>query len=180
MAYAIMRWSRIQTATQAAVATAHSYRHADEAHDVSRTASHPNLEFVNVGERDYWDLATERIVAVGIQRQRMGTTRCLEAIITASSEWFERGSDGQITDYSRSAWLRDTRTFLIEKFGGQNLVAFQIRQSGTSPLVHAVIVPITPDGRLSAREVLNPVTLRGYQKEYTEMMKAHGLGHDIL
>ena len=176
MAYAIIRWSKIKTATQATEVTTRYDDYQDEAHDVSQMASHPSLEFENVGERDYWDLVTQRIAAAGIPPQRAGAVRCLEVVITASSEWFERGLDGRIADYSQSAWLRDTRTFLIEKFGEQNLVAFQIRQSGISPHVHAVVVPITPDGRLSARDVFNPVTLRGYQKQYAEKMKVHGLG----
>ena len=129
-----------------------------------------------MGERDYWDLATERIDAAGIPPQRAGAVRCLEVIITASPEWFERGLDGRPVDYSQNAWLRSTRTFLIEKFGEQNLVAFQIRQGDKSPYVHAVIVPVTAYAQLSARDLFNPVNLRGYQSQYAEKMKAHGLG----
>jgi hypothetical protein len=179
MAYAIMRWSKIQTATQAAEATARNYHYQDESRNEGPTVPHPNLEFVNVGKQDYWDLATARIAAAGIPPRRAGMVRCLEVIITASPEWFERNPGGRVVDYSQSAWLKDTRTFLIEKFGEQNLVAFQIQQGDKSPHVHAVVVPITSDGRLSVQKLFNPVTLRGYQSQYAERMKAHGLGRSI-
>ncbi len=174
MAYAIMRWGKIQTLGQAAAATAHNYRQ----YDVSNTdqdSPHQNVEFVNVDERDYWELASERITEAGITPRRKDAVRCVEAIITASSEFFKFNPDGRAVDYSQSDWLKDTRTFLIEKFGEKNLIAFFVHQDEKSLHMRTIIVPITRDGRLSVRDLFNPVSIRGYQDEYAEGMKGHGL-----
>ncbi|MCI1189864.1 plasmid recombination protein [Hymenobacter sp. DH14] len=172
MAYAIIKWGRIQTVVQAASATAHNYRQY-EVSNADQEAPHPNIEFVNVAERDYWEVASERITEAGITPRRKDAVRCVEAFITASPEFFKCDPNGWTADYSQSNWLKDTRIFLTEKFGEKNLIAFQLHQDEKTPHIHAVIVPITPNGQLSARGLFNPATMRGYQREYAEKMKDH-------
>jgi hypothetical protein len=41
-----------------------------------------------------------------------------------------------------------------------------------------VVVPLTPDGRLSAKDVFNPKTLRALQTEYAEAMKPFAMQRD--
>lgn len=178
MAYVILRHGKLSTRTQAAAATAHNYRQY-EVSNADQEAPHPNIEFVNVAERDYWEVASERITEAGITPRRKDAVRCVEIILSASPEWFERNENGRAKDYSQSEWLKDTRSFLTEKYGEKNLIAFQLQQDEKTPHIHAIVVPITSDGRLSARDLFNPGTLRRNQTEYGEKMKAHGLERGI-
>jgi hypothetical protein len=174
MLYAILRHVKFTSKTQARLATAHNYR-TDHVPNADEQAPHPNIEFVNTQQRDYWEIAEERIQEAGIKIRRSDQIRCVEIVLTASPEFFKRDADERALDVQDSRWLKDVRTYLNETYGEKNVVACQLQQDEKSPHVHAVVVPITPDGRLSARDVFNPRTLRDYQTKFAEAMKPHGL-----
>jgi carbonic anhydrase len=178
MAYAIMRWNKLKTVEQAKAATAHNYRqypvlNADE------QAPYPSIELLNTAEQGYWELATERIAEAGITRLRRDAVRCAEVILTASPEWFARDATGVAADYSTSEWLQDNLHYLKQTFGEKNVVAFKLHQDEKTPHIHAVITPITPDGRLSGRDLLGPASLRQYQTSYAVAMAEHGLRRGV-
>ncbi|NVO85415.1 plasmid recombination protein [Hymenobacter sp. P5252] len=159
-------------------ATTHNYRKYDVP-NVDKEARHPNIEFINTEERSYWDLATERIAEAGIKIRRSNSIRCVELILTASPEFFERDEKGRAADQSDSQWVKDNRAYVEKKYGKENVIAFQLQQDETTPHCHVVIVPITSDGRLSARDLINPVALRINQSDYHEAMAAHGLDRGV-
>lgn len=178
MAYAIMRWAKITSQTQANKATGHNYRQ-DKVLNADEQAPHPNVELVNTAERGYWELAEERIAEVVTRKVRDDQVRCMEVILTASPEFFERDANGRALNMSQSQWLKDQLTFLEKKFGKENVLSCTLHQDEKSPHVHAVIAPITEDGRLSAKLLFNPKTLTDYQSQYGEAMKAYGLERGV-
>ena len=178
MPYAILRHVKFTSKAQSRLATGHNYR-TDIVPNADEQAPHPNIEFVNVKQRDYWEVAEERIKEAGIKIRRFDQIRCVEIVLTASPEFFKRDADERALDVQDSPWLKDIRTYLIETFGEKNVVACQLQQDEKSPHVHAVVVPITEDGRLSARDVFNPFTLREYQTKFAEAMKPHGLTRGV-
>ena len=170
----ILRHVKVIDQDHAQKASAHNYDRANVP-NADQEAPHPTIEFINTEKRDYWELATERIAEAGIKIRRSDQIRCEEIVLTASPEWFKRDEQGRALDMSDSPWLKDIRTFLIETFGEKNLIAFQLQQDEKSPHVHAVVVPITADGRLSCKDVFKPSTLVKYQDKFAEAMKPHGL-----
>ena len=176
--YAIIRHAKVVDQKQAGQATAHNYRQY-EVPNADRQALHPNVEFINTEQRDYWEVATERIAEAGITIRRKDAIRIEEIIITASPEFFERDEQGRAVDYSDSKWVKDSMTFLIEKYGAKNVIGFNLHQDEKSPHIHAMVVPITQDGRLSARDIFSPQTLKASQDEYGEAMKVHGLERGV-
>ena len=93
MAYAIMRWTKVTNQKQADDATGHNYR-TDKVANADKEAPHPNVELVNIDGRGYWELATERIAQVVTRKVRDDQIRCMEVILTASPEFFERTQKG--------------------------------------------------------------------------------------
>ncbi len=178
MAYAILRHAKITSQDQATKATAHNYRQYPVLNADAQPA-HPNVEFVNPQERNYWELAEERIAEAGITIRRKDAVRCVEIVLTASPEFFQRDERGRAVDMQDSQWMKDIRTYLTATFGEKNLIGLQIQQDEKSPHIHALVVPITPDNRLSARDVFNPATLRAYQTNFAEAMKPHGLSRGV-
>ncbi len=73
-----------------------------------------------------------------------------------------------------STWLNENRRFLTERFGPRNVVALTLHQDEQTPHLHAVIVPVTADGRLSSRDVFSPQSLRQLQTDYTQAMQGAG------
>ncbi len=177
MPYAICRVAKIKTAQVGAAKTAHNYRQRETPNaDTERKPM--NHEYINTGERNYWELATERIQEAGA-KVRHDSVRGVEVLLTASPEAFKRQADGTPNDWHGSKWAEANIAFLKAKFGEQNVVSCTLHQDELTPHFHAVVVPLTPDGRLSAKDVFNPKTLRALQTEYAEAMKPFGMERGV-
>jgi hypothetical protein len=73
-------------------------------------------------------------------------------------------------------WVLANRKFAEEMYGADNIVRFTLHLDETTPHIHCVIVNLTKDGRLSAKEILgNPKELQRKQDKYAEYMKPFGL-----
>ncbi len=177
MPYAICRVAKIKTAQAGAAKTAHNYRQRETPNaDTERKPL--NREYVNTAERNYWELATERIQEAGA-KVRPDSVRGVEVLLTASPEAFKRQADGSPHDWHGSQWAEANIAFLKAKFGEQNVVSCTLHQDELTPHFHAVVVPLTADGRLSAKDLFNPKTLRVLQTEYAEAMKPFGMERGV-
>lgn len=176
--FAIMRWNKLKTEVKATAATGHNYRKYDVS-NVEEQPLHQNVEFVNHTQRDYWELANERIAEVVKGTVRKDAVRAMEVILTGSPEAFARDSKGRAIDYSDSQWAKDSLDFLKKTFGEKNIISCTLHQDEKTPHFHAVIVPITSDNHLSAKTLFNPVTLRDYQTGYAEAMRPHGMERGV-
>jgi hypothetical protein len=177
MPYAICRVAKIKTAQAGAAKTAHNYRQRETPNaDTERQPM--NHEYINTAERNYWELATERIQEAGA-KVRPDSVRGVEVLLTASPEAFQRQADGTPNDWHGSQWAEANVVFLKDKFGEQNVVSCTLHQDELTPHFHAVVVPLTADGRLSAKDLFNPKTLRALQTEYAEAMKPFGLERGV-
>ncbi len=177
MPYAICRVAKIKTAQAGAAKTAHNYRQRETPNaDTERKPL--NWEYINTAERNYWELATERIQEAGA-KVRHDSVRGVEVLLTASPEAFKRQDDGTPHDWHGSKWAEANIAFLKDKFGEQNVVSCTLHQDELTPHFHAVVVPLTADGRLSAKDVFNPKTLRALQTEYAEAMKPFGMERGV-
>ncbi len=177
MPYAICRVAKIKTAQAGAAKTAHNYRQRETPNaDTERKPL--NQEYINTAERNYWELATERIQEAGA-KVRYDSVRGVEVLLTASPEAFQRQADGSPNDWHGSQWAEANIAFLKGKFGEQNVVSCTLHQDELTPHFHAVVVPLTEDGRLSAKDVFNPKTLRALQTEYAEAMKPFGMERGV-
>lgn len=73
-------------------------------------------------------------------------------------------------------WKEANLKFMSEKFGKQNLVRFTLHMDETTPHIHAIVVPLTPDGELSTKKMLGgPKELAQLQTDYANAMKPFGL-----
>jgi hypothetical protein len=177
MPYAICRVAKIKTAQAGAAKTAHNYR-LRETPNADTERKPMNHEYINTAERNYWELATERIQEAGA-KVRHDSVCGVEVLLTASPEAFKRQADGSPNDWHESNWAEANIAFLKAKFGEENVVSCTLHQDELTPHFHAVVVPLTADGRLSAKDVFNPKTLRALQTEYAEAMKPFGMERGI-
>lgn len=65
-------------------------------------------------------------------------------------------------------WVTDNYRFVGERFGFNNVVEFAIHMDERTPHIHCVVVPLTADGRLSAKEVM------GDRRKMTELQESYG------
>ncbi len=174
---AICRVAKVKGAGSIGGKSDHNYRHA-QVPNADANRQHLNQEYVNT----YTQLGPaieERLADAGITKMRQDAVKGMEFILTASPERFKRDETGQATgDYRNSNWVKANLEFMQRQYG-PNLVAFTLHQDEKTPHIHAVVVPITPDNRLCAKELFNPKTLRELQTNYAQAMKPFGLERGV-
>jgi hypothetical protein len=78
------------------------------------------------------------------------------------------------------AWIAVNRKWLENKYGKQNIVSLALHRDESTPHLHAVIVPLTADGRLTAKEMVgNKKELINLQDEYAQVMSNFNLERGI-
>ncbi|MGY2134531.1 MobV family relaxase [Hymenobacter sp. HD11105] len=178
MAYAILRIGKIKSHSSATSKTQHNYR-LQLTPNADPEQQHSNQEYLNHALRNYWDLAQERIHELGLTRLRGDAVRAVEVLLTASPEAFRRDAQGRAADMRASPWVKDNLYFLQQRFGARNVVSFTLHQDEVTPHVHAVIIPVTADGRLSSRDVFSPKSLRQLQTDYAQAMAPYGMARGV-
>ena len=80
-------------------------------------------------------------------------------------------------------WIDDTRKFVEDKYGKENIISFAMHADELTPHIHVCVVPIIKDKnkkgqdvvRLSAKDKFNPEELTKLQTDYAAAMKKWGL-----
>ena len=76
----------------------------------------------------------------------------------------------------RKAWIDKNLEFIKNEYGEKNIVRFSVHRDEKTMHIHAVTVPLTEDGRLSAKELLGDrLAMSQRQDRYAEQMKSFGL-----
>lgn len=78
-------------------------------------------------------------------------------------------------------WMKQNYHFVAREFGRENIVRFAMHVDEHTPHIHATVVPLTKDGRLSAKEYLfgHKEKLKGFQDRYAKEMKPFGLARGM-
>ena len=107
-------------------------------------------------------------------KTRANSVVALDAIYTASGDFFKGKSNEECNQY-----FRDCLQFHQRRFG--HVVSALIHYDETTPHLHILSVPLTQDGRLSAREIVgNRANLSRMQTEFFEQVgKEYGLERGI-
>lgn len=94
-------------------------------------------------------------------------------ILTGSHEQMKKiENDPQ----ARKAWINANLDFIKREYGEKNIVRFSVHRDEKTMHIHAVTVPLTSDGRLSAKEVLGGrKEMSERQDRYAKQMKSFGL-----
>lgn len=73
-------------------------------------------------------------------------------------------------------WQQANYDFVKKEFGEANIIRFTLHMDEKTPHIHAIVVPLTIDGRLSAKELMgNKKNLSLRQDRYAEAMETFGL-----
>lgn len=168
MPYAILRFQKAQ-AGGIAGRDRHNERKKEEYRsnpNIDRSKSEQNYHLIEPADK-YKQCCTERIQAVGA-RTRSNSVIMVEALITTSPEIMEKlNSEQQRQFFERAA------AFLYERIGKENVISAVVHMDEKTPHMHFCFVPITKDGRLSAKEVLgNKAAMCKWQDDFYDRMHA--------
>ena len=108
----------------------------------------------------------DRLIRENGCKARKDSVRMVETLITASPEFFAGKKPAEIKEFFEYAL-----EFLKTKQSEETIVSAVVHVDEKTPHMHLCFVPITPDGRLSAKEIVgNKKKLTQWQDEYWKHM----------
>ena len=132
--------------------------------DIDTNRSRYNLHLVQPQGR-YREEA-DRMIAAAHCRVRKDSVRVVEALVTASPEFFKDKTNREIKAYFEYAL-----EFLKSKQNAQTFISAVVHMDEKTPHLHLCFVPLTADGRLSAKEIIgNRKNLVRWQDEFWQHM----------
>jgi hypothetical protein len=128
--------------------------------DVDTSRSPLNFHLVTP-QRKYRAEA-ERQIAAANCRTRSDSVRVVEALITASPEFFHGKTRGEIKDF-----FQESLDFLGQHQSPDTIISAVIHMDEKTPHMHLCFVPLTADRRLSAKDIVgNRKKLTWWQDEF--------------
>ena len=132
--------------------------------DVDMSRSHLNFHLVTP-QRKYRAEAEKQIAEAGC-RTRSDSVRVVEALVTASPEFFKGKKKGEI-----KAYFQEALDFIREHQDPKTIISAVVHMDEKTPHMHLCFVPLTADGRLSAKEIVgNKKKLTQWQDRFWEHM----------
>ena len=132
--------------------------------DVDISRSKYNFHLIEP-ERKYRAEAERQIKEAGC-RTRSDSVRVVEALVTATPEFFQGKKKSEIRAYFQEALL-----FLQQNQDPKTIISAVVHMDEKTPHMHLSFVPLTADGRLSAKEIVgNKKKLTQWQDKFWEHM----------
>lgn len=133
-----------------------------------------NIFNVNLIQSNNWMQDIQAEIDRAGAKTRSNSVIALDAIYTASGEFFKGKSNEECNQY-----FRDCLEFHQRKFG--HVISAVIHYDETTPHMHILSVPLTQDGRLSAREIVGNRTKMSQMQTafYEQIGRDYGLERGI-
>ena len=130
--------------------------------NINNTLSSENVELVENYNNNLYGAVKDRIKEgyTGKKAIRKDAVATIGIVCSASSDFFENKSKSETVQY-----FKDCKEYFENKVGKENIVCSKIHFDEKTPHMHLYFVPLTEDGRLSAKEICNRQFLRDMQKE---------------
>ena len=132
--------------------------------DVDTSRSHLNFHLVTP-QRKYRAEAEKQITEAGC-RTRSDSVRVVEALVTASPEFFKGRKKAEV-----KAYFQEALDFIREHQDPKTIISAVVHMDEKTPHMHLCFVPLTKDKRLSAKEIVgNKKKLTWWQDEFWKHM----------
>ena len=132
--------------------------------DVDTTRSHMKFHLVTP-ERKYRAEAEKQIAEAGC-RTRSDSVRVVEALVTASPEFFKGKKRSEV-----KAYFTEALDFIQKHQSKDTIISAVVHMDEKTPHMHLCFVPLTEDKRLSAKEIVgNKKKLTWWQDEFWKHM----------
>ena len=165
MAYAILRFAKHKGGASKALSAHHERTKEVYASnpdiDKSRTVQNYHL----IAPRWSYEQEIRHRISMAGCRVRRDSVKFVETLITTSPE-FAKAHEAEMPEYFERAL-----GFLKERVGEENIFSAVVHMDEKTPHLHLCFVPLTKDGRLSAKEILgNKKTMIRWQDDFYACM----------
>ena len=164
--YAILRFAKYKGSEISGIES-HNERTKEKYNsnsDIDTSRSHLNFHLVTP-ERKYRAEAERQIAEAGC-RTRSDSVRVVEALITATSDFFKGKKNSEIKEF-----FQEALEFIKQNQNPETIISAVVHMDEKTPHMHLCFVPLTEDKRLCAKEILgNKKKLTQWQDRYWEHM----------
>ncbi|MBJ6281252.1 MobV family relaxase [Staphylococcus aureus] len=174
MSYSIVRVSKVKSGTNTTGIQKHVQRENNnyENEDIDHSKTHLNYDLVNDNKQNFNNLIEEKIEQNYTAKRKIRTdaVKHIDGLITSDNEFFNNQ-----TPEDTKRFFEHAKEFLEQEYGKDNLLYATVHMDEKTPHMHYGVVPITDDGRLSAKEVVgNKKALTEFQDRFNEHVKQRG------
>lgn len=175
MSYSIFRIAKVKASGVTGIQI-HDQREKDgTSHtnkDIDWSKTKENISLIEQNER-FRTAVSKRISALNLKRKpRSDATVMCQCLVTSDNAFFDKMSRSEQTEY-----FKQSLDFIKKRYGENNLVSATIHYDERTPHMHVNFVPVTEDGRLSAKDLFSPKSLRVLQDDYNRFVRENG--HDL-
>lgn len=170
MSYAIMRCEKLARMGNVAASLKHCFRERETLNaDPEKTPA--NVHFAAQST----DEAMGKLRKMLPEKRRKDAVLAVEYVMTASPEWWQTATHAQQQEFFDKSlqWLAD-------KYGQDRIFTASIHLDEQTPHLSAFVVPLTKDGRLSAKEFIgNKSQMKNDQTTFAKAVQDLGLERGI-
>jgi hypothetical protein len=181
MSFSIVRVAKVKSKVNTTGLQKHIQRENEnyENKDINHDKTYLNYDLVNESDIDFNQKIDEKIEENynGKRKIRSDAVKHIDGLITSDNEFFDNKSPDEI-----KAFFTDAKQFIEDEYGQQNLLYATVHMDEKTPHMHYGVVPITDDGRLSAKDVVgNKKALTQFQDRFNQYLndKGHNLERGI-
>lgn len=165
MSYAILRFAKHKGGASKALSAHHERTKEVYASNPDIAPSRTAQNFHLVTPRWSYEQEIKHRVQMAGCRVRKDSVKFVDTLVTVSPE-FAQAHEAEMKEYFARAFA-----FLKERIGEDNIISAVVHMDEKTPHLHLCFVPLTRDGRLSAKEVLgNKKSMIRWQDDFYAYM----------
>lgn len=141
--------------------------------DIREADNHLNYDLIHGTKKLDYKKEIDKVISENVKSEkkiRKDAVRLSEFLITSDSAFFNNLSPDEQKRYFETA-----KDFIADRYGEQNVIYATVHNDESTPHMHVGLVPVTEDGRLSAKDVFgNRMQFVKLQDAFNAHVKAHG------
>lgn len=175
MSYAICRIQKCGSSHDIAGIQIHDRRertHSNSNPDIDFSKSHLNYSLCDNFNGSSFNAYIDKQIAeryTGKKAIRKDAVRMVSAIFTSDNDFFDRLTVEQQREYFQSCY-----EWAVKRWGAENIISSEVHMDEATPHMHLEFVPLTADGRLSAKECIGSGS-KALQQLQDDFYKAIGI-----
>lgn len=137
--------------------------------DIAWERSGENYDLCRAQNSNFLRATKERIEQLHLPRAvRKDAVVMAQVLVTSDREFFDTLTPGQTRKF-----FQDAYAFLADRYGKDNVVSAVVHMDERTPHMHFNFVPVTEDGKLSAKRVLTRTALIEQQTAFQKAVGVH-------
>ena len=143
--------------------------------DIDWSKTDFNYDLCEKQNKSFTKASKERISKLNLKKAvRKDAVVMAQVLVTSDHEFFETLPYSEVRNFFENSYA-----FLSERYGKENVISATVHMDERTPHMHFNFVPVTQDGRLSAKSVLNRQSLIEQQTAfYQQVGQRYGLHRD--